>query len=281
MNMAVGAPATLRRLRQNVAKIEGQRTTFDHESPLLPLGIAAIDGHLHGGLSPASLHEISPVTAWDVAAASGFAMALAASVARARHDGETLWIRTGFTMREAGDLYGPGCGSLGLPVRRLLTLTVPRPIDGLWAMEEALRSRALAGVVAELPDDGPLADLTATRRLVLAAREGKNFGFLLRHKTSPLTSSADTRWQVAGVSGERDRFGGLGRTAWMLSLVKNRRGATGCWRVVWNRAGDAGRHTDMNHETGDCHESAVPALSLGVATTLADRPDHAPFVRAG
>jgi protein ImuA len=277
--MAAGAPATLHRLRQAVAKIEGQQTLVDASHPLLRLGVAAIDRHLQGGLLPASLHEIAPATAWDIAAASGFAARLAVCAAQARPDGETLWIRTDFAAQEAGGLYGPGGELLGLSIRRLLVLAVRRPIDALWAMEEALRSRALAGVIAELPADGPLADLTATRRLLLAARDGGNAGFLLRHKTSSLTSAADTRWLVAAAPGEADRFGGLGPPAWVLSLVKNRRGATGRWRVVCNPAD--GRPATIHCETGDRHEPAVPALSLGVAAKAADRPARAPRVRAG
>jgi len=276
----VGAPATLHRLRQTVAKIERQQTVVDPGHPLLPLGIATIDRHLQGGLSPAGLHEVAPASAWDVAAASGFAMRLAASIAQTRPDGELLWIQTGFAAQEAGGLYGPGCCALGLPIRRLLVLAVPRPIDALWAMEEALKSRGLTGVVTELPDDGPLADLTVTRRLLLAAREGRNVGFLLRHKTSPLTSASETRWQVAAAPGQPDRFGGLGSSAWVLSLVKNRHGATGRWRVVCNPGESAARHAP-HRETGDRHAFAVPALSLGVAAATADRPDRAPLVRAG
>lgn len=283
--MTAGAPATLHRLRQAVARIEGQQMVADPAHPLLPLGIAAIDRHLQGGLMPMSLHEIAPATAWDLAAASGFAMRLAASLAQTRPGGETLWVQTGFAAQEAGGLYGPGCEPFGLSVARLLILAVPRPIDALWAMEEALRSRALTGVIAELPNDGRLADLTATRRLLLAAREGGTVGLLLRHRASPLTSAADTRWQVAAAPGEADRFGGLGPPAWVLSLVKNRRGATGRWRVVCNPAasisGSAGRFAAIHRVTGDRHAFAVPALSLGVAAAAADRPAGAPRARAG
>lgn len=281
--MAACAPATLRRLRQDVAKIEGQPTALDVGLPSLALGIAEIDRHLQGGLLPASLHEIAPAAVCDIAAAAGFTLALAA---RAGNEGETLWIQTGFAGLEAGNLYGPGCDLFGLSARRLLILTVPRPIDALWAMEEALRSRALTSVIAELPNDGPLADLTATRRLTLAAREGESFGFLLRHTSSTLTSSAETRWQVAAAPGEADRFGGLGRAAWMLSLIKNRHGATGRWRVAWNDPRhEAGHRNAWDHDrwkqTGVRHEHAASTLSLGVAATAVDRPDRTSLVRAG
>ena len=140
-----------------------------------------------------------------------------------------------------------------------------RPIDALWAMEEALKCRALSAVIAELTDDAPLADLTATRRLALAAREGG--GLRLSAAPSRLASTERRR----NALGDRRRarsspiaFGGLGRTAFSLSLLKNRRGPTGRWTIAW-----------------DHHERTFSPLSLGVAETALDRPDRAPLVRAG
>ena len=95
-------------------------------------------------------------------------------------------------MLETGALYGPGLDQFGLDTERLLVARVARPVDALFAMEEALKCRALATVVAELSDD---ADLTATRRLSLAARDGGALGLLLRHKLSDAPSAAFTRWQ--------------------------------------------------------------------------------------
>ena len=107
--------------------------------------------------------------------------------------------------------YGPGLDLFGLPLRQLLILRVSRPLDLLWAFEEALKSRALAAVLAELPEDGSAADLTATRRLTLAARAGGGLGLLLRHRPSPLATAAMTRWQVAAAVSQPDAYGGLGR----------------------------------------------------------------------
>jgi protein ImuA len=264
MNCAVSAatPATLCRLRQAVAKIEGQEPGFAIGTQALAFGVNAIDAVLQGGLAPAGLHEIAPASLRDFAAAAGFASALAA---RAADDaGHTLWIQTDFAAIESGAIYGLGCDLFGLPVRRLVLLKVARPRDALWAMEEALKCRALASVIAELPQDAPAADLTATRRLSLAAREGGGFGFLLRHRPSPLVSAAETRWEIAVAPSRPDRFGGLGRTAFSASLVKNRRGRTGRWTLAWND-----------------HDRAFAALSLGVAEAAFDRSGRTPFVRAG
>ena len=259
--MIAGASATLCRLRQAVAKIEGQETDLGIAARTLALGVQTIDARLQGGLASASLHEIAPASAHDLGASVGFALALAA---RAPNGRSTLWIQTDFAALEAGHIYGPGCDLFGLPPNRLLIVKVPRPLDALWAMEEALKCHALASVIAELPKDASIADLTATQRLTLAAREGGGFGFLLRHRPSPLTSAAETRWLVAGAPSRPDSFGGFGCAAFALTLTKNRRGPTGRWTVAW-----------------DHHERSFQALSLGVAQTAFDRTGRVPFVRAG
>lgn len=259
--VTAGASATLCRLRQVVAKIEGQETDLDIAARTLALGVPAIDASLQGGLASASLHEIAPASAHDLGASVGFALALAA---RAPSGRSTLWIQTDFAALEAGHIYGPGCDLFRLPPNRLLIVKVSRPLDALWAMEEALKCHALANVIAELPKDASIANLTATQRLTLAAREGGGFGFLLRHRPSPLTSAAETRWLVAGAPSRPDSFGGFGRAAFALTLTKNRRGPTGRWTVAW-----------------DHHERSFQALSLGVAQTAFDRPGRVPFVRAG
>ncbi len=258
--MTAGASATLGRLRQAVAKIEGQEIDLGVGSRALTLGVQAIDASLQGGLAPASLHEIAPASARDLAAAAGFVFALAA---RARDGRSVLWIQTDFAALEAGNIYGPGCELFGLPASRLLIVKVARPLDALWAMEEALKCRALVCVIAELPKDGAMADLTAMRRLTLAAREGGSFGFLLRHRPSALASTAETRWEIAAAPSRPDTFGGLGRTAFALALTKNRRGPAGLWTIAW-----------------DHHERSFQALSLGVVETAFDRSDRMPVIRA-
>jgi protein ImuA len=244
--------ATLRSLRGMVAGADA--TPALSEGNGLGFGLPALDRMLGGGLARAALHEIAPAAVNHLGAAAGFTLALAA---RAEEPGkEMLWIQSDFAAIEAGDPYGPGLACLGLAAERLVFLRVPRAIDALWAMEEALRCRAMAAVFAELTEDGAVADLTATRRLTLAAREGGGLGLLLRHRTPPQPSAAMTRWEVSSVPGAGDRFGGLGRTAFALSLLKNRRGPLGRWTLAW-----------------DHHERAFvsAALSLGVAAPARDR----------
>lgn len=252
-------PAVLGRLRQAVAKVEGHNTDLGGTPEGLPFGVDEIDRVLGGGLAPASLHEIAANRWQDLGAALGFIWAL---VARASSRGETLWIRTDFATLESGTPYCPGTAAFGFPSQSLLILTVSRPLDALWAMEEALKCRALSSVICELPNDGAVADLTATQRLTLAAREGGAFGLLLRHRPSHLTSTAETRWKISAASSLPDRFGGLGRTTFSAALVKNRRGPEAQWTIVW-----------------DHHEHSFSTLSRGVVQPAFDRSDRARLAR--
>jgi protein ImuA len=256
--------APLGPLRQALASIErNSGFPLAAEEAALPLGLPAIDAALGGGLAFGAVHEAAPAATTHLGAAFGFALAI---VARAvRHRGKSaqaahaLWIETDYTALEGGKAYGIGLELFGLSLDRLLILRVARPLEALWAFEEALKFTALAAVIAELPQDGAAADLTATRRLSLAARAGNGLGLLLRHREAFWATSAMTRWQVGAAPSEPDRFGGLGRTAFDLSLTKNRRGRCGRFIVYWD------------HES----KTFIPqALSLGLAETASDRSDH-------
>ena len=259
---------TLNRLRQTLAGIDPSNAArlTGHECVV---GLApSIDAVLGGGLACGMLHELAPPAPVQLGAASGFGLAVAARAAGDRR--QVLWISTDYAAGEGGDPYGPGLDLFGLASARLLLLRVPKPADVLWAMEEGLRCRALACVVAELTGEGEVADLTATRRLALAARDGASarnsgLGLLIRHKATDMPSAAATRWQIAAAPSVPDAYGGLGRARFDLSLRKNRRGPPGRWIVEW-----------------DHHERAFQqAVSVGVAAAAFDRPDRARRSRTG
>jgi len=261
--MGFAAPV-LSHLRHSLAGIDPSLAPgLPEQARTVGLG-AGIDAVLGGGLSCAALHELAPAAPAHLAAASGFALALAVQSGRQR--GETLWIATDFALLEGGEPYGPGIDRFGSAPARLLVLRVPRPADALWAMEEALRCGALSSVIAELPGESA-DDLTATRRLALAVREGRSacLGLLLRHGLPSMPSAAATRWHVAAAPGEPDRFGGLGATRFELSLVKNRRGPSGRWIVTWDH------HEHVFH----------PSIPVGVAAAALDRPVRALPRRTG
>jgi protein ImuA len=271
MGQVTSQPApqpTLNRLRQALAGIDPSNAPrLAGEERLIGI-TAPIDASLGGGLACGVLHELAPTAPLHLAAASGFGLALAAQAAGRR--GQVLWVTTEYAAGEGGGPYGPGLDLFGLASAHLLMLRVSKPVDVLWAMEEGLRCRALACVIAELTGEGAAADLTATRRLTLAARDGisaqnSGFGLLIRHRATGTPSAAATRWEIAPALSQPDAYGGIGRARFDLSLRKNRRGPSGRWIIEW-----------------DHHECAFQqALSVGVAAPALDRPGRAPLVQAG
>ncbi|MFD2184417.1 ImuA family protein [Rhodoplanes azumiensis] len=256
----------LRALRRRVAALEAHRPApADAADSVLALGVPALDRALGGGIALGVLHEIVPAAPRDLAAAAGTVLALAvhalATVRRfARR--EVLWIQADLAGREAGRLYGPGVAALGLSPVRLVEIAVARERDAAFAMEEALACRGLAVVVGEFFDDRAL-DLVALRRLSLAAAAGGGLGLLLRHRAAALASPAATRLEIAAAPGLPDGFGGLGQPAVLLSVLRNRRGPTGRWLLVWDH------HEHVFREPAR-RDAPVP---LPVAEAPVDRPD--------
>ena len=155
-----------------------------------------------------ALHEIAAAREAEIAAATGFALGLAA-----RAPARVLWIAEDLSLAESGAPYGPGLDQAGLAPERLITVAAARGRDVLWAMEEALRCRAVGLVIGELRARD--IDRVATRRLALAAAAGNTLGLLLRAAPDDAPSAAATRWIVA--SGTSCRCG-KSRTARTASV---------------------------------------------------------------
>ena len=61
-----------------------------------------------------------------------------------------LWIAEDLSLAENGAPYGPGLDGAGIAPERLITVAAARARDVLWAMEEALRCRAVGVVIGEI-----------------------------------------------------------------------------------------------------------------------------------
>lgn len=216
--------ALLAALRARVARLERGGTVPDTAAASLPLCEPIGQWLPGGGLARAAVHE---VLAADPGAATGFcAMLLARAAAGGR--GSVLWIA------ENPDAWPPGLARFGLSPADLVLVQVPRPIDGLWAMEESLRCPGVAGAVLMLRT----LDLTAARRLQLAAETGGGIGLLLRPDAADAGASAAlTRWRVGALAGTGSAYD-LGDPRWQLDLLRCRGGRPGSWQVVWQPAAE-------------------------------------------
>ncbi|MFN3689093.1 ImuA family protein [Salinarimonas sp.] len=244
-------------LRRDLARLEGEgpgeggregHREGGHDPPRgrrdvggrVRLGAPALDAALGGGLARARLHEVMARAAGDLGAAHGFAAALAARLVAAKgaSGGAAVWIQDETAAREDGGLYGPGLAMHGLDPARLLLVRAKDPREALWAAEQALRCRALAAVLVEIGRLGGVYDLTASRRLVLAAREGGAAGVLVRAAAGAgaeaFASAAATRWIVAARPSRPGLAGEPGAPAWTVSLARHRGGREGIFDLEWN-----------------------------------------------
>ena len=276
----------IEQLRQRLQALQKTAGIEDGHS-VLPFGIAPIDAALGGGLARGALHEIAAPSEAHLAAATGFVLGISCSswpglsrpstsLARSRlqdvdardkrgHDererGCTIvWLSEDMALGESGAPYGPGLDAFGFAPERLLTVAAAHRCDLLWAMEEALRCRAIGVAIGEVRH-GEI-DMVAMRRLSLAAAESGALALLLRGAPSTDASTAATRWIVGATSsvipGRREaasqesitpaaeygfRARGLTpasrndeeiRPRCAAHLVRNRRGPLGSWILEWS-----------------------------------------------
>ena len=194
--------ARVESLRREMATLEtsARRAGPGH----VGFGIRPVDEAAGGGLALGRMHEVNGRAAWS------FAVLMAG-----RTKGAVLWCAR---MRHDHALYPPGFGALGCDARRLVVAECSSEADALWAAEESLRSGAVGAVVLE----GERAlDLTAARRLQLAAEEGGALGLMVSVGHEALFPAASTRWRFEPLEGRR----------FELAMTRNRNGLSGVWRV--------------------------------------------------
>lgn len=198
----------------------------------LPTGVPALDASLPGrGLALAAVHEVQGFSAAD------FALHLLTS--GLSEEDCILWC---VPEGRRDHLYGPGLWQMGIDPGRLVVAVCRDRDEMLWTVEEALKSGSVPAVVAQMDKDrsrgsvGKPVDLTASRRLQLAAETGGGLGLILSEGGGTLSpSAAATRWRVepAPLAEARDR------ACWAVSLLRVRGGAVPdkYWRVRVDRNG--------------------------------------------
>jgi protein ImuA len=219
-----------------------EKPEFEQTSTRTLLGHDEIDFCLKGGLKHGVLHEVFSAPSHE-AAATGFVAGLVARVAADKH---SLWIRQDFSAHEFGELSPTGLLELGLDPARMFLLSVANTSDGLRAAHDALSCGALGVVVIEIPGNPKILDLTASRRLTLAAAQKTVTTFLLRLNAQPDASTAETRWLVRGAASHTQNED-WGYPTFEVDLVRNRHGKTGHWLMEWNCDGRIFQSSTADH----------------------------------
>jgi protein ImuA len=209
-------------------------------------------------IAPGALHEIRLCEWRDAPAALGFALAISGKIA-ARTRKPAVWVREPRGYISVGRAYACGLSSFGVDPEDVIVVSPQNAKEALWATEEAAGASGVGAVVSEFLKPHGLLDLTATRRLQLAAEASGTTPIFLRSAGDAKPSAARTRWRIAAAPSASDSYDlkASGNPRWRVELEKCRAGGRGAWVLEWD------------DETGELREAAVHGRAL---PEMADRP---------
>ena len=188
-----------------------------------------------------------------------------------------LWVQDREALRRSGRPYRSG-----LPEHlrhRLVHVAARDAADALFALEEGLRCRDLAFVIGEITGNPRALDMTASRRLGLAAeRHGVPF-WLVRLDARRDLSSARMRWEAKSAASPPPRWNpqAPGSPAWQAELFRARRYPPGQWTL----REQAGRLMAAKYGAEEAGPEAEAAMDHGPEPVSAPLTSDAQPRRAG
>ncbi len=178
-------------------------------------------------------HEVLAAGKGDAASLFGFGAMLGAILAKERSNAPCFFVRE--LRRGAGLLYPPGLADLGIDPTSCFSVHAPDLLSALKATADIARSGAAGAVLVEIDGNPRLLDLTASRRLALAAEKSGTAVLLLRTGARAGPSAAFSRWQVASAPSTPLLAEAPGGPAFTVTLLRHRRMAAGqVARLAWN-----------------------------------------------
>lgn len=210
-------------LQKDILPLQGLKAMSNHTP--VDMGLGPIKYAFPNAVFPmGATHEFFCDGAENMAATGGFIAGIATALMNYR--GACLWISTSSTV------FPPALKLFGIDPERIIFVNLQKETDVLLATEEALTCDGLAAVVAEMRE----LSFTASRRLQLAVEQSRVTGFILRHNSRNVnTTACVTRWKISALaSAYRDNMPGIGFPRWNVELLKVRNGKPGNWQVEWS-----------------------------------------------
>lgn len=207
---------------------------------------------------PGRLHELHAESPADAPALAATALLMAATT-----PGPIAWLRPESAEQRGGRLHGPGLAALGLDPARLLLAVLPDDLALLKAAADLLRAGAVGALLLELHGAAPRLDLTASRRLALAAAAGATPCLLLRVGGAPVPSAAWRRWTVGARSSLPLPGNAPGAPVFALELARDRTGPAGArWTLEWCPGGWAPLPPPQENEDAPRRSPSLARASL-------------------
>lgn len=232
----------IRQLQQQILTLHGYKKPKGERLPdtgLGPIETAFPDNRFPVG----TVHEFISYSPTASAATNGFITALMSKLIQQK--GICLWLSTRRT------IFPAALTLFGMEPERIIFVDLPPNKNALWAVEEALKCKAVSAVIGELSE----LDFTQSRRLQLAVEQSQVTGFIHRYKPrSENTLACLTRWQIKPLRSHIEQGApGVGLPRWNVELQKVRNGRPGSWQLEW-AAGN------FQHITTTKHTYALPTI---------------------
>lgn len=239
--------ATLKRLSREVQQLEAAENLPGH-STTISAGCQAMDASLpSGGYVPGSVIEYLRATSG--CGASYLALTAAAAALAASPDKYLVMVDT------RHQFYPPALTSHCIDLQRVIWVRPQSPCDAVWATDQALRTTAVAAVIADLET----LDERDARRLQLAAQRGGNLGLLLRGLSARcMPSWAEVQWVVRSLPLSITTKPALRRLEVILARLRGGRAGARMW-------------LDVDFRQGQLHQ-VLPESSLRVREKNQERP---------
>lgn len=228
---------------------------------LFTLGAPEVDARLQGGLPRAALHEILCEKSVDIASASAFALLLTLRLADEKRP--LIWVQEQKAIKLSGHIYPPGLIALGGNPDTMVMVDARDIKEALRAAADIIRSGAAAAMILSVRDSAVI-DLTATRRLTLAAARTDVLALLLRFDAKSVPSASYSRWHVTSAPSRSLLADAPGFPAFDITLSRHRGGvAPFATRVEWNHEKRSFRDSPLS--------GGLSAIAVGGATQAAER----------
>lgn len=211
------------RLRKEILSWEGYKAPVSSRST--EFGLGPIEAVFPNQIFPTGvIHEFLCAETEHAAASGGFISGLLKVLMQT--GGACVWISTSRT------IYPPALKAFGIDPERVIFIDLRLEKEILWVMEESLKCKGLAAVIAEIRD----ISFAQSRRLQLAVEKSQVTGFVLRNDPEKLSSTAcASRWRIQSLPSQLEPgMPGVGFPRWNVELLKVRNGNPGKWQVEWS-----------------------------------------------
>lgn len=218
----------LARLQRDILSLQGYRTA--PAGTLDAIGLERINQSFPDQSFPlAAVHEFFCNGEEEVTASGGFISGILSSMLY--KGGVALWVNT------SGRIFPPALKTFGIQPHQVIFLHLKKEAELSWAVEEALKCKALAAVVGEMQE----LSFTGSRRFQLAIEKSGVSCFVVRRNPKNISTTATARWKIEPLQSRvEEGLPGVGHPCWKVNLLKVRNGKPGTWDMEWT--GNRFRH---------------------------------------